>query len=214
MKKFKIISYATKNTPYMEEINKYLIPSLKRFNLDYTIEYPDDKGDWQKNTGYKSTFILNMLNKYKHPLVFVDADAEFLKYPELFDKIDRSYDLGVHFLDWGWFWHKTENYGRRDLLSGTMYIPYKEKTINFIKKCIDGIAKNPNVWEQKIIQKVLDKEINMKIYELPLSYITFPRHDGKIPEHCIKKEDIVILHHQASRNLKNRNMKMWDKYKK
>ena len=37
-KKIIYISYATKNTPYKKEMETYLLPSLKKFNLDYDIE--------------------------------------------------------------------------------------------------------------------------------------------------------------------------------
>ena len=198
------ISYYTENTPYEQEINKYLLPSLKKFNLSYDIEAVKDLGSWQKNTGYKSTFILKMLKKHKCPVVFLDADAEILKQPTLFNNISEEYDIGVHYLHWGWIWHQNKEHSRRDLLSGTMYISYSPKTLHLVKLFIDTVKKNPNIWEQKAMQQVVENKKDIKIFKLPYSYITFPMADNTLPLHAVKKEDIVILHHQASRRLKNR----------
>ena len=77
----KIISYYTKNTPYEEVANTHLIPSLKKWNLSYEVEAINDLGDWQKNTGYKSQFVLKMLNKHKNNVCFLDCDATIEQYP-------------------------------------------------------------------------------------------------------------------------------------
>lgn len=199
------IGYYTVNTPYEEEAKKYLISSLKKFNLDYDVQGVPDLGNWQKNTGFKSTFILNKLHKHQRPVVFLDADAEVLKYPTLFYNIPDEYDLGIHWLDWYKMWRKQEGNPRRDLLSGTMYVPCKDTTINLIKEFIKEVKDNPDIWEQKAMQQVVERRKDLKIYELPYSYITFPLQNGDIPKHMVLPKDIVILHHQASRRLKNRH---------
>ena len=47
------ISYGTKNTPYEGVIKDYLIKSLDKLNLSYHVEYPEDFGNWQRNTHYR-----------------------------------------------------------------------------------------------------------------------------------------------------------------
>ena len=101
------ISYATLNTPYIQVIESQLIPSPRSFKLPHYIEYITDKGNWNKNTNYKSTFILKMLNKHKCPVIFLDADATILKFPSLFYEIPNDYDLCAHYLDWHKMWRKT-----------------------------------------------------------------------------------------------------------
>ena len=199
------ISYATKDTPYVDEMKTHLLPTLKHFGLEYDIEYPEDKGTWLQNTGYKMEFILKMLKKHKRPIIFLDADAEIWQYPELFDNIPLVFDIAVHYLSWGWVWHKNREHKRRDLLSGTMYINYNEKTVKFVEDCIKEVKSNPHQWEQKSIQKVLEHHHDIITYSLPFSYITFPNYKGEIPTHVIKEEEVVIFHTQASRKLKNRS---------
>ena len=55
------VSYATINTPYVKVIEKYLLPTLQKFNLTYDVTYPEHMGSWQKNTQYKATFLKEML---------------------------------------------------------------------------------------------------------------------------------------------------------
>ena len=62
------ISYYTVNTPYEKEVRKYLLPSLKKFNLPYDVQGVKDLGSWHNNTGFKSTYILQMLQKHKCPV--------------------------------------------------------------------------------------------------------------------------------------------------
>ena len=96
-----------------------------------------------------------------------------------------------------------------------MYVPYKPKTINLLDEFISEINKNPNLWEQRVIQQVLEKRKDyLKIYNLPYSYIVFPNQGGAFPEHMLKKEDTVIYHNQASRKYKNRHNTHWQNWRK
>ena len=60
------------------------------------------------------------------------------------------------------------------------------------------------ILEQKNMEHVLEEQKDFKIYPLPYAYITIITHQDMIPSHMIKKKDVVILHHQASRRLKRR----------
>ena len=199
-----IVSYATKNTPYMKVIQQKLLPTLEKFNLKYDIEYPEDFGTWQLNTHYKATFLKKMLLKHKEPIVFLDSDATIEKYPYLFFEIEeRGYDISYHELDWMKMWRKQEGHDKREVLSGTLYLAYNEKIISFLHDWIKENNANSR-WEQKNMQKVLEvwKE-KLSIYPLPYSYITIMVGQGNISPHMIKREDVVILHHQASRQYRH-----------
>jgi len=198
------ISYYTENTPYEEEINKHLLPSLNRFNLSYDIKKIPDLGSWNKNTAYKSKFIKEMLLKHKCSVIFLDADAEIWKYPILFEQIPAKYDLGIHWLDWYKMWRKETGHNTKEFLSGTMYIPYKRTSFFLIQSFIREIDRNPNIWEQKSMQKVVEANKKLQIYNLPYSYATIILPNNQIPTNMIQKKDIVILHTQASRRLKKR----------
>lgn len=201
------IGYATLNTPYTEVMNTQLLPSLNKFKLPKYIKYIEDKGNWNRNTNYKSKFILEALEENRCDVVFLDADATILKFPKLFYEIPRDYDMGAHYLDWFKMWRKVEGNPKREFLSGTLYIKYNKKMINLIKEFITEIDKNPKEWEQRTMQKVLEKHNDIKTYNLPYSYITFPLQDGNTPIHMVKEEDVVIYHSQASRKFKKRSKK-------
>jgi len=198
----KFISYATKNTPYIGVIQKYLLPSLKKFKINYDIEYPEDFGNWQKSTHYKAIFVKKMLMKHGQPVIFLDADAQIRKEPKLFtmlEKIETKYDLAFHYLNWGKFWHNKEDNPRRDALSGTMYFSYNIRVINFLDKWIE-YNETSTAWEQKNMDEIL-KQLGdkIKIYDLPIQYTTIIKKDGSIPSYI---KDPVIVHFQVSRQYK------------
>ena len=112
------VSFVSKNTVYEEVVNKYLIPSFKRWNLRYDIDYIENRGSWAKNIYYKPEFINKMLRKHKEPIVSLDADATIEKFPELFDKLPDNIDLAAHYLDWK-TWYGKGN--KKELLGGTLY---------------------------------------------------------------------------------------------
>ena len=75
------LAYYTKNTPYKEIAEQKLIPSLKKFNLNYTVSEVPNLGNWYKNTAFKAKFILNHLVDYpfEYNLVLLDVDATIEK---------------------------------------------------------------------------------------------------------------------------------------
>ena len=195
-----IISYYTKETPYYKVMYKYLFPSLMRWKLPYHIQGIKNLRNWQQNTHYKATFILECLEKFKQSVVFLDADAQILKYPELFFKLEKEdYDLSLHYLDWYYFWRGQKGHPKRDALSGTLYLAYNKKVIAFLK---DWIAKNKidTKWEQRNMQEVLKLwKSKLKIYNLPIEYIAIKKRNNKVPDYI---KDPVIVHNQVSRELK------------
>ena len=195
------ISYATKNTPYIEVLNQYLIPTLQKFNLPYDIAYPDSRGNWKNNTHMKAEIIKEMLLKHKQSIVFLDADATIERYPEIFDTL-QDYDIGVHYFDYKRFWHGQLG-GELEVLSGTLYLNYNDKILSLIN---DWIVQNKidSHWEQKNLQKVLKlKENELRIFPLPIEYIAIVKPTYKPPSFI---KEPVILHHQASRLYKNKEM--------
>jgi len=197
------ISYYTKGTPYEAVINECLLPTLQQFNLAYDIEEVKDLGSWFLNTGYKSKHILNMLLKHKTDVVFVDADARIMKTPEILFKVPDDYDLCAHHLDWNLQW-RGKSSDRKELLSGTMLFKYNPKVISLLREFIVEVENHPNAFEQKTMQNVIEKRGDINIYPLPKEYIVVPRQDNSIPPH-INKNEIVILHTQASRKYRDRS---------
>jgi len=195
------VSYYTKNTAYEKVMNTFLLPSLKKFNLTYDIKGIDNLGNWNLNTSYKANFMLEMLEKHKKDIVFLDSDATVMKYPNLFEQIPPMYDIALHFLDWYLMWRNKRGFHKRELLSGTMLFRYNSRVISMTKKYIEECQKTSQ-WEQRVLQRVLNKDRKIKIYNLPPQYCAIIRRDGKVPQFM---QEPVILHHQVSRKLKNEN---------
>jgi hypothetical protein len=188
------ISFYTKGY-YESIINKYLIPSLKKWNLTYlTKEYPDT-GKWIENVKYKAVLILEIMKLTTNDLVFLDADAEIIQYPSLFNEIHDCYDLAVHYLDWYKFWRNQNQQTKFELLSGTLFIRNNNKNIKLVEQWIEETKKS-NLWEQKVLENLLPSYQNINIYKLPISYCQIIKLDNKIPENS------VIIHHQCSRGVK------------
>ncbi len=196
------ISYYTKNTPYQKVMETRLLPSLKKFNLIHDIEAVEDFGNWQKNTSYKAQFVLQKLLQHEKTVIFIDADATIEKYPSLFAQIPLEFDIAVHYQDFYKQWRNDLCGKRFDLLTGTIMFRYNERVLSLVRKWVER-TKTSTIWEQKVLQKLTEENKDLKIYKLPVEYCTVIKHKGEIPGY-IKKEDVVIKHHQASRRLKNR----------
>lgn len=194
------ISYGTKNTPYESVIKDYLEKSLKFWGLKYYIEYPEDMSSWQANTHYKAEFILKCLKKFNESVVFLDADATIKKFPILFDFIDtQDVDIALHFLDWKKNW-RNHSGNKIEALSGSLYLNYTQDVLDFLKAWIEK-NKESTQWEQKNMQDVL-YTFDLRIEKLPYSYCTIVNQQNQIPAHMIQEKDVVILHHQKSRQYK------------
>lgn len=180
---FIVIAYYTRKTGYEEEAKK-LVASLEKFNLPYDIEAIDNLGNWQRNTHYKATFLRKMLDKRKEDLVYLDADAIVRKYPALFDDMDA--DLAVHI---------RENI---EPLSGTLYLTNNEAIRPFIDDLIVENKRNPEMHDEMIFGKVLDKwKERLNIFYLPATY-------AQIFDLMSNAGEPVIEHFQLSRRLKEK----------
>ena len=201
MLKFIICSYFTMNTPYQAVAHDYLMPSVFERSIPSDIRGVESLGSWGKNTSYKPTFIKRMM--VLHPdknIVFLDADAEVVAYPELFDHIPEEYNIAVHILDKD-RWYNRSNGGEEELLSGTLFVRNCETSHNIVNRWIGLCSLDEKKWEQKVLQDVID-EMEIVIYELPISYCyikTMP--DGSEPN--VKCEHPVVVHHQCSRLYRN-----------
>ena len=200
------VSFATANTPYVKVMEKFLLPTLLKFELAYDITYPEDFGDWDKNTRYKAQFLKEMLLKHKQPIVFLDADATIEQYPILFDTLLTSdYDFGVHYFNDDYFWHHIMNSDKRTTLSGTIFLNYNEKVLKFLDEWISENPKHLDILEQKVMQLIIEKnQHGMKICDLPIQYVAIAKRQDIVPGFI---QNPIIIHHQTSRLYRDRKSK-------
>ncbi len=175
------ISFATVGTPYVEEV-KTLIASLKKYELKKHIVELPNRGNWLMNCNMKAGYSLYVLEQYKRPIVWLDADAEVCQYPELFYTLDE-YDIAFH------------RFKGQELLSGTLFLNYTDWTLDIVRQWMKRNDKHIFTPDQLNLDKVLEMNEGGNIYALPPTYCQiFDLMEGS--------GDPVILHHQASRRFK------------
>lgn len=181
------VSFYTKDTGYEDEAKK-LADSLSQQGLDYEIVGIADRKNWQLNIRYKPMLIKKMLTRYHpRPVVYIDADAVVLRFPELFGSVLGP--IGVHRVHWA-------DYGRDrpdEVLGGTVYVSNCGLAHNILDKWSQECeTRSLSVWDQKILQEIIGNDF----YNLPPQYCTIFDSMGTVVK------DPVILHNQASRRLK------------
>lgn len=173
-----IISFFTKDTIYEKEIED-LIFSCKALKIEYYIEARPCLGKWEKNCNQKPLFILECLEKFNQPLLWVDADGIVLQKPiNHFD----GFDLGLYF---------NENQWARN---GTIFVAPTQKAKDFMRLWYEtAVEENHARADQQVMNDLFSKAPGLKIAPLPIEYVQVFDRDP------IAIEKTVILHSQASR---------------
>ncbi len=171
-------------TSLYEEQSRILVASLEKFRLKYDVQKIGSRGSWKANCLYRGQFLINMMNKYNDNIVWLDADAEILKYPSVLFELDSNVDLA---------WYDREG---REFMLGTSYW----KNTPQVKYLLMDWMTNCNVHTPSISQRDFMKIFQqrykgkMNVYILPETYC------------CIfdkpTRRDPVIVHYQLSRQTK------------
>lgn len=185
--KFIVIGYYTRNTFY-EDHSQVFAKSMDRLDIPYYLEAIDDLGGWILNCGYKPTFIKRMMKKFPDcNIVYVDVDAEFLAYPELFDELDC--DVAVHYFDRRN--HPKITVEAYEVLSGTIFLKNVKSVFEMVERWESECRRRPGVWDQRSLEKILHGDF----YHLPAEYC-------KIFNLMPRIKNVVIVHYQASRTVR------------
>ncbi len=179
---FQICAFYTKETPYESE-KEVLLNSLKHWHFEPYIKGIKNQGSWVKNCAMKSTFIRNCMDKFPNKaILYLDVDAKIKQFPKIFNTMTE--DIGVH-------------YYLKELLSGTLYLKNNDRTRRLVDYWIEEQACQPEVWDQKILQQVIDEhqdDLELDIRNLPQTYTQiFDTMQG---------DDPVIEHYMANRRFK------------
>jgi hypothetical protein len=192
MSPFLVIAYYTLGNQY-ESLSENLRKSCHDFKIPLFLKPIQDLGSWEKNTHYKANFIYECLGSYDQNLVYVDVDAVFRKYPDLFDSIEC--DIA----------YRTENFKwrRNEALSGTIFLNNNDKVKGMVRNWISinesvpAIRKIPTTWEQANMQKAVGSNTSLNYYNLPPEYTYIFDHTKRMYPHI----EPVIEHFQASRKI-------------
>lgn len=199
--KWEVISFYTSD--YKEEI-AVLIKSLETFEIPYDIESVKDRGSWKVNAFYKIPFIIKKLKCAKQPLVWLDADAEVIQYPSVFNNLESVLMAGIY-----------SPLKEREYVSNTIYLVPSKEMFNYLKEVEKFIKEVPNAYnfrmvgEQFYMQKILEanewkKHLNFK--ELPYSY-GMPSYWQGCEFSELYKQPFVIKQYQVSRRKDPKKMK-------
>ena len=125
----KVIAYYTLS--YKEQA-KRLVSSLMKYSLDFYVKIYEDRETWAQNCQIKPEFILECLETFDEDLLFVDADAEFVRQPPM-DYLSGE-NLGVYILAW----RNPDNpeHLEQELISATIWIPNNPQNKRLIKKSL------------------------------------------------------------------------------
>ena len=190
MSPFLVIAYYTPGNQY-ESLSENLKQSCQNFGIPLFLKPIQNLGSWEKNTHYKANFILECLNGFQQNLVYVDVDAVFRKYPNLFDSLDC--DIA----------YRTENFKWRknEALSGTIFLKNNNKVRDLVKnwvsinESIPAVRRDPTTWEQANMQKAVQMDNSINYYNLPPEYTYIFDHTKRMYPDI----EPVIEHFQASR---------------
>lgn len=186
-----VVSYYTKNTPYEQEVQG-LIDSCNKFGIEYSIDAVESLGSWEENCALKPFFLKKKLENVQRPILWVDADAVFLRPMEfeefMFADLSLLKDNGTD--------------PRFCVRSGTVYINSTEKGLNALE-----IWCSYSQQIQSLEQKALPFQDQVSLYFtllskpaisislLPLKYCAI--FDESLD--ALTPEEVVIEQRQASR---------------
>jgi len=191
-----VVSFYTIDTPYEEEV-KYLRESCAHFGLEIEAEGVPSFGSWEMNCAFKPLFILKKMQQYKRPLLWVDADAVFIRPLESISAF--SFDLGVRMYD------VPEDHPSK-IVSATVFVnateAAKKVVVMWAEECMNFL-KDPNrtqeMWDQDALRKVLfERRHEASFAPLPPAYSKIAGHPG---DELLCSEP-VIVQNQASRRYK------------
>ncbi|MES2198623.1 MAG: hypothetical protein V4489_00435 [Chlamydiota bacterium] len=191
-----VISFYTLDTPYEEEV-KYLQASCEAFKIEHKIEGVPSSGSWEMNCAFKPIFILKKMEECQRPLLWVDADAVFVRPLELLSCF--SADLGVRI-------YPCPDDHPSKIVSATIFINYTEAAKNVIRlwaeECLlmlNDKERTQEMWDQDALRRVLfTKAHKAQFSPLPVEYSKIVGHLGD-EEEC---REPVIIQNQASRRYK------------
>ena len=190
-----VVGYYTVNTPYEEEA-KNLLNSLNKLGLKHDISGVQTLGNWQANTRFKASFMLDMLIKWpNYRLLYVDCDAVIHQSPLLF--ANYQCDIAVRWQDFRW--------RKNECLSGTIYMENNERTKHICELWRDINVSEGNdssrmeQWNLDTVIEQMKSDPKFTYKNLPPEYtMIFDSMRGMYPH-----INPVIEHFQASRRFRN-----------
>lgn len=173
-------------TSLYEEQHHVLKASLEKFGLKYDIQRVASRGSWKSNNLYRGQFLINMMNKHNDNVVWLDADAEVLKYPTLLYAIKDNTDLA---------WYTRDG---RGYLLGTSYWKNSPLVKHLLMDWVATCDINSASLSQRDFMRLFQQKYQGKLIVQPL-----PEEYCHIFDNKLATREPVIVHHQLSRQFRS-----------
>jgi hypothetical protein len=161
---------------YYSDHARRLSENLKQFNIPHDIRHMPSKGSYRANCLAKPRYILERLNEYRKPLVWLDVDSIVHKELNVFDEFWDQVDIGMAFA-------KTPTQEDPSISfpkASPIYVNYNEKGLEFMYKWIEA---SEQILRQSEI--FFDHEILVKLFESMLKENTGTRLAFLNQQYCV-----------------------------
>ena len=164
-----------------------LVQSIKAHGYKAMVDPFDDRGAWELNCHRKPETLLAAWAGTTEDLLWLDADAEIKRELTVFDNLRETMDFAVYIRQ-----HHTMPFR-----SGTVWFNRTEPAKALLDAWAAEAQRRPMHWDQVTLYRVWHAMKNkVRTAQLPLSYCCKFDEEGA--------EDCHVVHHQASRTLKNK----------
>lgn len=187
-------------TPMYRESSERLLESLRKHANHWPrrIVEKECTRSWVGNCGIKPAFMLDTREKYPGvPLVWLDADAEVKHDPSYFAGLaDAGVSFAAHLPDP----KRTHDKINSRLLSGTLFFGATDAGTGLLRSWVQTQTNCRAVLDQENLYDAFCQtwDAEMRFVNLPRRYVCIP---DLMPETA---HDAVIVHHQASRQFRER----------
>jgi len=213
---FRVCSFWTDGTPYERVMHETLAPSLKKFDVPFFVQRLPNHGHWAVNGNMKPAFLRDCMDQFpSDDIVWLDADAQLMGSPRLFDQLPTEVDFAARFRPRG---QEGTKRGAVELLSGTLFFRQNETARDLLDRWMKQAIASSKVWDQKNLYQAVQSfrwveflgpdagsasefrpgHEALTYYDLPKSYCFIRSLDREEPI------PPVVFHWQASRWLKKK----------
>lgn len=175
---FTVISFYTPDWEYPSHADR-LRQECQQLNLPYLIEERPSTGDYISNTAIKPHYIKYCLEKLKGPVLWVDVDGSFTKFPEMIDRLTGDFAACEYF---------NKEKLDRDWAVGILWFNYTDASRKLLQDWCDFAIKGTDeaafdqAWKsrkQEIVMTVLPKNYHFVKWswkqEIPEDTVFFVR---------------------------------------
>lgn len=153
-----IVSYFT-NEVYEAAASK-LASSIRLLRLDYEIEQVNGFATWKDAVLHKPTFMKKKL--LAHPdrdVIWVDADALVLSYPEFLMVEEPDFDISYYADQWG-----------KDVFGGTVFYRNAPVVHAFVDEWAEECKKEPALLDERSLDRAIKRCKDIVFKVLPPEY--------------------------------------------